>query len=151
MEIKTILCPTDFLEGSREAVKYAVDIAKKYNAKLYLLHVMHDLEKVTGWYVPHITIDELYKDIESGAKKELDKIFAEELRGFNNVEQKILKGIPYAEIIEFAEGNNVDMIVMGTYGRKGLDRIIFGSTAEQVVKHSACPVLTVRISQEGIR
>ncbi len=145
MDIKTILCPTDFLEGAKEAVKYAVDIAKKYDAKVYLLHVMHDLEKVTGWYVPHITVDELYKDIESGAKKELDKIFAEELRGFKGVEQKILKGIPYAEIIHFAEDNSVDLIVMGTHGRKGLDRIIFGSTAEQVVKNATCPVLTVRI------
>lgn len=145
MHFDTILCPTDFLEGSKEAVKFAVDIAKKYNAKVYLLHVMHDLEKVTGWYVPHITVDELYKDIESGAQKELDKVFAEELRGFKNVEQKILKGIPYAEIIKFAEENSVDLIVIGTHGRKGLDRIIFGSTAEQVVKHAKCPVLTVRI------
>ena len=105
----------------------------------------HDLEKVTGWYVPHVTVDELYKDIENGAQKELDKLFAEELRGFDRVEQKIMKGIPYAEIIKFAEDNKADMIVIGTHGRKGLDRIIFGSTAEQVVKNSSCPVLTVRI------
>lgn len=145
MEMKSILCPTDFLAGSKEAVRYAVDIAKKYGAKVCLLHVIHDLEKVTGWYVPHITVDELYKDIELGAKKELDKIFAEELRGFTDVEQRILKGIPYAEIIKFADENNVDLIVIGTHGRKGLDRIIFGSTAEQVVKNARCPVLTVRV------
>ncbi|GBD98869.1 putative universal stress protein [bacterium BMS3Abin07] len=145
MEIKTVLCPTDFMEGSQEAVKYAVDIAKKYEAKLILLHVIHDLKKVTGWYVPHITMDELYKDIESGAMKELDKIFAEELRGFDNTERKILKGIPYVEIIRFAEDNKIDLIVMGTHGRKGLDRMIFGSTAEHVVKNAGCPVLTARI------
>ena len=145
MEIKRILCPTDFMEGSKEAVRYAVDIAEKYNAKLYLIHVIHDMEKVTGWYVPHITTDELYKDMEQGAKKELDKIFAEELRGFDNVEQTIVKGIPYAEIIRFSEANDIDIVVLGTHGRRGLDRIIFGSTAEQVVKNSRCPVLTVRI------
>lgn len=145
MEIKNILCPTDFLEGSKEAVRYAVDIAKKYNAKIYLFHVIHDLAKTSGWYVPHITMDDLYKEIENGAKKEVEKLFAEELRGFDNVERRIIKGIPYDEIIKFSVENNIDLIVMATHGRKGLDRIIFGSTAEQVVKNSRCPVLTVRI------
>jgi nucleotide-binding universal stress UspA family protein len=145
MDIKKILSPTDFLEGSKKAVQYAVDLAKKYNAKLYILHVMHDLEKATGWYVPHITADELYKDIETGAKKELDKIYAEELRGFSNVEHSILKGIPYEEIIKYAKDNAIDLIVMGTHGRRGIDRIIFGSTAERVVKNSEIPVLTVRV------
>ncbi|MGE5894310.1 MAG: universal stress protein [bacterium] len=145
MDIKKILCPTDFMEGSRQAVQYAVDLAKKYNARLYLLHVMHDLEKATGWYVPHITVEELYKDIEAGAKKELDKLYAEELRGFTSVEHKIVKGIPFEEIIKFTDDNKIDLIVMGTHGRKGLDRIIFGSTAERVVKNSKVPVLTVRV------
>jgi nucleotide-binding universal stress UspA family protein len=145
MDIKKILCPTDFLEGSKKAVQYAVDFAKKYNAKLYILHVMHDLEKATGWYVPHITVDEFYKDVETRAKKELDKIYAEELRGFGNVEHSILKGIPYEEVIKYSKDNAIDLIVMGTHGRKGIDRIIFGSTAERVVKNSEIPVLTVRV------
>ena len=145
MDIKKILCPTDFMEGSRQAVQYAVDLGKKYNARLYLLHVMHDLEKATGWYVPHITVEELYKDIEAGAKKELDKLYAEELRGFTAVEHKIVKGIPFEEIIKFTDDNKIDLIVMGTHGRKGIDRIIFGSTAERVVKSSKVPVLTVRV------
>ncbi|UCG77981.1 MAG: universal stress protein [Nitrospirota bacterium] len=145
MDIKTILCPTDFMEESRQAVRHAVDIARKYGSKIYLLHIMHDLEKITGWYVPHITIDELYKDIESGAQKELDSIVAEEFKGFSDVEKVILRGIPYTEIIDFAEEKGADLIVIGTHGRKGLEKVIFGSTAEQVVKNSKCPVLTVRI------
>jgi len=147
MEIRNILCPTDFLDGSREAVRYAVDLAKKYGARLYLLHVIHDLEKVTGWYVPHITMDELYRDIERGAREEFERIFAEELRGVDNVEKRIVRGVPYAEIIRFSESNDIGLIVMGTHGRKGLDRIIFGSTAEQVVKNSRCPVLSVPLRQ----
>ncbi|MGW8272497.1 MAG: universal stress protein [Thermodesulfovibrionales bacterium] len=145
MEIKKILCPTDFLEGSRSAVQYAVDLAKKYEATLYLLHVMHDLEKATGWYIPHVTVDELYKDIEAGAEKQIEKLFAEELRGFKAVEHRIVKGIPADEIIKFGEEIGADIIVMGTHGRKGIDRIIFGSTAERVVKSSKIPVLTVRV------
>lgn len=69
MDIKRILFPTDFSEGSDNALPYAVDMAKHYGAKLYVLHVMHDIAQATGWYVPHVSMDELYKDIEAGAKK----------------------------------------------------------------------------------
>jgi nucleotide-binding universal stress UspA family protein len=145
MEIKSILFPTDFSEGSALALKYAVDIANKYGAKIFVVHVIYDVAKASGWYVPHISMDQLYKDIEEGAKKELDRFGVEELERMKNVEKHVLKGIPHEEIINFAKNNKVDMIVMGTHGRKGIDRILFGSTAAQVVRFAPCPVLTVRM------
>jgi len=148
MEIKKILFPTDFLEGSSDALPYAIDLAKRYGAKLYILHVIQDVTQATGWYVPHVSVEELYKDMEESARKELDRIFAEELRGFKNYENLIIRGTPANEILHFCEENNIDLIVMGTHGRKGLDRLIFGSTAEKVVKSARCPVLTVRIPSE---
>lgn len=145
MEIKKILFPTDFLEGSDTALPYAADMAKRYNAKLYVMHVIHDIAQATGWYVPHVSLNELYKDMEANAKKEIDRYGAEELRGFKDVEHVIVKGVAYDEIIKFAKEKNIDLIVMGTHGRKGLDRIIFGSTAERVVRDAPCPVLSVRV------
>ena len=62
-----------------------------------------------------------------------------------DVEHVVLKGTPYEEISRFAEANKIDLVVIGTHGRKGLDRMLFGSTAEQVVRHAPCPVLTVRL------
>jgi len=145
MEIKSILFPTDFSEGSAEALKYAVEFAKKYDAKLYVIHIIYDVAKASGWYVPHISMDKLYQDIQEGAKKELDNFGVEELSGIKNIERVVITGIPHQEIIAFATSKKVDMIIIGTHGRTGIDRILFGSTAAQVVRNAPCPVLTVRL------
>ncbi len=147
MEIKKILFATDFSEGSSEALPYAADLAKRYGARLYLCHVIYDMSKTAGWYVPHTSLDEIYADMEKNARASLDKTFSEEMRGFKDVEQVILKGTPYEEITRFATDNKVDLIVLATHGRTGLDRLIFGSTAEQVVRYAPCPVLSVRLPQ----
>ncbi len=147
MEIRKILFPTDFLEGTADAVPYAVDLAKKYNARLYILHVIYEVTKATGLYVPHVTLDELYSSMEEEAAKEIEKAYREELRGFNDVEYIIKKGIPYEEIINFASDEGIDLIVIGTHGRKGLDKLFFGSTAEKVIKHAHCPVMTIRVKE----
>jgi nucleotide-binding universal stress UspA family protein len=150
MEIKRILFATDFSEGSSHALPYAVDMAKHYMAKLYLVHVVYDVSKTAGWYVPHVSIDEIYNDIEKSAKAELEKSFIDEIRGLKDVEHVVLKGIPYEEIAKFAGENSVDLIVLGTHGRKGIDRMLFGSTAEQVVRNAPCPVLSVRLPKRQV-
>ncbi len=145
MEIKGILFPTDFSEGSSQALQYAVDLTKKYGAKLYVVHVIYDIAKATGWYVPHVSVDQMYKDIQEGAKKELEKFGVEELGEVKNIERTVLTGVPHEEIMNFAKKNKIDLIIMGTHGRKGIDRILFGSTAAQIVRFAPCPVLTVRL------
>jgi nucleotide-binding universal stress UspA family protein len=145
MEIKSILFPTDFSEGSSQALQYAVDMSKRYGAKLYLLHIIYDVAKATGWYVPHVSMDQMYKDIEEGAKKELERFGLEELRELKNLERSVHLGVPHEEILNFANKNKIDIIIMGTHGRKGIDRMLFGSTAAQVVRYAPCPVLTVRL------
>lgn len=144
MNIKSILFPTDFSEGSSVALEYAIDLAKHYNAKLYLIHVIYDLVKVAGWYVPHVSVDQMYKDLEKGAQKEIERFGLEEMRGLKGIERSVIRGIPHEAIVKFAKENKVDLIVMGTHGRKGVGRILFGSTAAQVVRFAPCPVLTVR-------
>ncbi len=146
MEIKRILFPTDISEGSAHAVPFVTDLTKRYGAKLYIIHVMYDVARATGWYVPHMSMDELYRDIETNARKEIEKCCIEDLRGYKNVEYRILKGVPHEEILKFADENAIDLIIMGTHSRKGLDRVIFGSTAERVVRHAPCAVLTVGYS-----
>jgi len=143
MNIKKILFPTDISEGSAHAIPFVTDLTRHYRARLYIIHVMYDVARATGWYVPHMSMDELYRDIEANAKKEIEKCCVEDLRGYKDIEYKILKGVPHEEILKFAEENAVDLIIMGTHSRKGLDRVIFGSTAERVVRHAPCPVLTV--------
>jgi universal stress protein A len=120
-------------------------MAKRYGAKLYLIHVIYDIGKAAGWYVPHASMDEMYKDIEKSADKELGRFGLEELRSLKGVERSVLKGVPHTEIVKYATDNKIDLIIMGTYGRKGMGRILFGSTASQVVRYAPCPVLAVRL------
>ena len=149
MEIKKVLFATDFSEGSTHALPYAVDATKQYGAKLYLIHVVYDVAKTAGWYVPHVSIDEIYTDMEKSAMAELEKTYIEEMKDLKNVERVVLKGIPYEEIGRFALDNHIDLIVMGTHGRRGIDRMLFGSTAEQVVRNAPCPVLSVRLPKHA--
>ncbi len=146
--IKKILLPTDFSEGSKNALPYAMELAKQYNASLYLIHVIYDLSQASGLHVPHVNLDQLYLEIEATAKKELERFGLEELRGLN-VHREIIRGVPYEEIIKFAEKNQIDLIVIGTHGRKGLEKVFFGSTAEQVVRRAPCAVLTVRLPKKS--
>lgn len=142
---KKVLFPTDFLEGSRKAAEVAVDIAKKYSAKLYIIHVIHDVLKSTGLYVPHVSAEELFKSLEEEARKQIKKEYAEETRAMKDIHYEILRGVPYEEISKYAEKEGIDLIVIASHARKGLDRLFFGSTAEKVVKHAPCAVLTVRV------
>lgn len=147
MKVEKILFPTDFSEGSYNALHYAVDLSRHYNSKLYILHVIHDIFKTTDSYVPHISADEIYKEIFEWAQKEMERCCIEEIRGMTNTEKIVLRGVPFEEIINFAAKEKADMIVMGTYGKAGLERFIFGSTAEKVVRRAPCPVMTVRVPE----
>ncbi len=150
MKIERILFPTDFSEGSSQALSYAVELTKQHNAKLYILHVIYDIKRATGLNVPHMSSDELMKDLTDWALKELDKACIEEIRKLENVEKVVLHGIPYEEIINYADQEKIDMVVIGTYGRSGLERFIFGSTAERVVRKAACTVVTVRMPEHRV-
>jgi len=144
MKIEQILFPTDFSAGSYNALPYAVDFSRHYNAKLYILHIIYDFTKATYSHIPHISSDKIFDDITAWAVEEIDNCCIEQIRGLSKVEKLVLKGIPYEEIVKFAANKKIDIIVMGTYGRLGLDKLIFGSTAERVVRKAPCPVLTVR-------
>jgi len=147
MKIKSILLPTDFSDGSLYALSYAVDMAKANDSKLYLLHVLYDIASASGLYIPHTSVDVMYREMEESAKKELERFGWQQREGLKNVEYSVIRGLPYEEILKFAKEKNIDLIVIGTHGKTGIDRVIFGSTAQRVVRHSTCPVLTVKATK----
>ncbi len=147
MHIERILFPTDFSEGARHALPYAVDLAKQYDARLFIVHVVYDVVSTSGWYVPHIPLDELFEDMSASALKEMERGCLDIVGGYKNVEHMVVRGLPKDEIIRFAVENQIDLIVIGTHGRSGIDRILFGSTAERVVRKAPCPVLSVRLPE----
>ncbi len=146
MEIKSILFPTDFSQGARAAMDYALSLAHDYNARLILLYIIQDIS-IAEWYIPStISAADLIEDMQKGAWKEMDKWAAEASSRVKDVEKIVSRGVPFVEIIKTAKDRNVDIIVIGTHGRTGIDHMLFGSTAEKVVRKSHCPVLTVRIA-----
>ena len=147
MKIKKILLPTDFSEGSKAAIDYAKSLAKHYDAHITLIYVVDELTKTHGWYVPHISVNELYKDIEESAKKQIERCCYEEFRDFEGVEKVVTKGVPGDVIAKYAKEKGIDLIVMGTYSKVGMD-LLFGSTAQRVLKKANCPVLCVKLPPE---
>lgn len=142
----SILFATDFSENSEKAFDYALSLAKAYNAKLLILHVINEPVDLRGFYVPHISFETLEKEIEEGAEKMMASFCGSRLSGFSNFETRVVTGIPADEIVRIAEEMASSLIVLGTQGRTGLDHFLFGSTAERVVRTARCPVLTVRLS-----
>lgn len=140
-----ILTAIDFSENSECAFDYALTLATRFNAELTIIHVINEPVDLRGFYVPHISFEQLEKEIEESAVKMMDAFCSSKLGTFSNYKTVIVTGIPCDEITSAAAKMDASLIVLGTHGRTGLDRILFGSTAERVVRSAACPVLTVRL------
>ncbi|HEY6562505.1 MAG TPA: universal stress protein [Polyangiaceae bacterium] len=149
--LKKILVPTDFSEHSSRALRFAADLARKYDAALTLLHV-NDLVVTLAPYppLPPKILDTAMT--EARALLERAKGEASSL-GVPQVETNLIDGRPFHEIVRFAEQGDYDLIVMGTHGRSGFNRVLLGSVAERVVRGAGRPVLTVplRGSPESAR
>lgn len=139
---KKILIATDGSEQNKNAISYAIELAKLSGAKLYALYVVDtaafaSIPMDAGWEMMY----ELLQDEGKTATKGVEELAKE---AGVEVEQTVLEGHPSHEIIEFAEKNDVNVIVMGTLGKSGLDRFLLGSVAEKVTRNSKVPVLVVR-------
>lgn len=138
-----ILLPTDGSQGNTRAVDQALELAETTGADLHVLFVVEDLV-----YAPEMMDGQVHaklRQIGENAIKEIRER-ADELGV--QVETALEDGIPHREILEYADGNDCDLIVMGTHGRSGLDRYLLGSVTERVVRTAEIPVLTVRVSED---
>lgn len=142
-EIKKILCAVDFSESSPDVAAYANAIAKCMGAEVTCLYVAPSLSQYVGFHVPPSSIENFVGEIVSGADTTMDSFLSENFQDIK-VGGKVVTGYAAEEILTAAVEERADMIIMGTHGRKGIDRILFGSVAEKVVKSAKCPVLTIR-------
>ena len=146
IEIKKILFPTDFSEYSNHALKYAMALAESFKAKLLVLHVCEHPIAGSGIEAYHFAVPEYVIDLEQRERKALDGLIAE-LREKHlglDVEPVFIVGKAYHEIVKTAKESQADVITMATHGSRGLSHLVFGSTAEKVVRLAPCPVLTVK-------
>jgi nucleotide-binding universal stress UspA family protein len=147
MQFRHILAPTDFSDYSKQAVVFALELAKKFGAKLSILHVVElPPYPVEGYVAPSLTATFL-DDLERQASQELAQVVPEAESAGVDVARLVTVGSPYRKILDMTEAEQVDLIVMATAGRTGFSHLIMGSIAERVVRTASCPVLTIRPRQ----
>ena len=154
MDLKRILGPTDFSETSEAALRYGAELARRFSARLYLLHVPEHL----GEAVEDECSTGLFERMQNDAYDRLPYLLNVKDRRELRPECAMRLGTPWEEIVRHADEHDIDLIVMGTHGRDGLARVLLGSVAETVVRRALCPVLTVHhpehqfvVREEAIR
>lgn len=147
MPFSKIICALDLTEHSKTVAAHAAMIAKLSNASIIAVYAAPTMKQYTGFHVPPNMIDDFVGEIVSGANKAMEDFLLDNLQGCN-VSFEIIVGNPAEEILALSEKENADLIIMGTHGRKGFDRILFGSVAEFVVKNANIPVMTIKPQPE---
>lgn len=142
-QIQKILFPIDFASNFETLVPWVSTLAKKFDATVYVLFVAQDLKHFASFYVPHGNIEDFQRQSVDSAKKRMAAAADDFSKHFPKLETRVELGAPAEKILAFVKQENIDLIIMGSHGRTGLDHMIFGSVANKVVKNASCPVLTV--------
>jgi nucleotide-binding universal stress UspA family protein len=142
-EFKKILFPVDLSESSEKILPYVRMVAKKFEAKIHILFAARVFQYFTSIYVPHPSINKFEQEIIEGAEKKLYEFIDKHFKEYPGTKTAVVAGDASEQIIHYVESQGIDLIVMGTHGRKGMDKVIFGSVAERVVKTAPVPVLVV--------
>ena len=145
IRLAKLLVPTDFSEDSEQAARYAVELAKRFQAEVHCIHVVDipaDLLSTSDYYMTGPS-EQFIDQIRVESKKNLDAFAVKNLEGAQ-VQTAFLEGSPFVEIIRYARDQQIDLVVIATHGRTGLKHVLFGSVAEKVVRKAPCPVLVVK-------
>lgn len=143
MNIKHILFPVDFTESSQKIVSYVKQFVHACNAQLSLIHVVRGPEDFAGFELGAAWWTSIQKEVMDGANQAMDQFVKNNLADVPNVKTFVTIGDIVEEIVKYADANKIDLILIGTHGRKGLEKAMFGSVAEGVVKAAPCPVMTI--------
>lgn len=140
-----ILLPTDFSDCSAEAAKVARLLAERFGSRITVLHVHDEPAALDPMFRGDVPLEFLRGRMETFARESMDLFLSTHFSGFANFDTILASGIPFREIIKKARDCGAGLIVIGTHGRTGVEHVIFGSTAEKVVRNAPCPVLSVRL------
>ena len=144
IRLKTILVPVDFSPPSQKALHYALSFAEQFRATVSLLYVLEPAIYPTELgYVP-AELDAMYQSVQAGGRERLVALAESQIPSHLRAQTLLRLGQPHREITQAAKELKVDLIVIATHGYTGLKHTLLGSTAERVVRHAPCPVLTVR-------
>ena len=141
---KRILCPIDFSPSALQALGFALDLARQADGRVTLLHVVEWLAEEEPRASAHFNVPEYRRYMVEDGQERLRNLVFEESRAWVEIDDVVVFGRTYREILRAAESKPADLIVMGAQGRGAIGLALFGSTTQQVVRGAMCPVLTVR-------
>lgn len=143
MKFSKILYPTDFSKPSQKAFAYVQEMALRYNASLHVIHITPNMMifPVEMPVSPEAFV--AFEDAEKSAKKEMEKL-KKKINPKLKVQTLVTQGLADEQILKYAKKNKIDLIVMGSHGRRGIERLLLGSTTESVIRKSRMPVLVIR-------
>ena len=152
--LKKIICPVDFSEPSDAALKSAVELAEQYSASIILVHAITEIDPTPSpsYTLTHQLMDQIPQimgQMTENAHKAMQDLIKNHVEDRIPSEHRVVIGDPAEHIVELAENEKADLIVMSTHGRSGIKGLFFGSVAEKVVRSAACPVLTMRYKEKS--
>ena len=143
MELKKILCAVDLMDSLNPSAGYAGMLAEMAGASVVVMYVISSRSAYENLQVPVEDIAKGMRSIWAGSRANMDAFIEKHFAGIEAT-GLIYEGRPAEKIVEIAREQGADLIVMGTHGRAGLDRLFFGSVANEVVRTASCPVMTIR-------
>jgi universal stress protein A len=144
-----MLVPIDFSDYSKNALGYAINFAKHFKAELHLIYVVEPVIYPPDFSMGQIAIPSVDLEMDKRAKDELKNLADKQIPSDLKINILVKTGKPFIEIIETAAEIDADLIIIATHGHSGMEHILFGSTAEKVVRKAPCPVLTLREPVKG--
>lgn len=148
-EIKKILVPIDFSDYSKNAFRYSIEFCKCFEPEIILIYVIEPVVYPPDFSLGQIAFPTVDMQLDKRAQEELDKLAKSEIPAGQKIRTIVKTGKPYIEIVDTAYDEDVDLIIISSHGHSGVQHILFGSTAEKVVRRAPCPVLTVRDPVKG--
>jgi nucleotide-binding universal stress UspA family protein len=142
--IRTILVPIDFSVHSKNALKYAIPMAAQFHATLHLVYVVEPTIYPADLGFGQVVLAGVEDELREKGARELQVLIDKEIAGVVEATCAVRTGNPHHEILNEAEEKGVDLIVVATHGHSSVEHMLFGSTADRIVRHAHCPVLTVR-------
>ncbi|MBW1713658.1 MAG: universal stress protein [Deltaproteobacteria bacterium] len=149
VEFKKILFPVDLSSISPLLVDHALTMAHKFFSELHVLHVVRAFEPYQGDYVPSAKDMALQAELMDSMRSSLQDFIDKHLSDYPALKSALTSGHTAREILQYIDDNGISLVVMGTHGRRGLDRVFFGSVAQRVVQTSPVPVMTVNPFREA--
>jgi nucleotide-binding universal stress UspA family protein len=147
IKLQRILVPIDFSDHSKNALKYAITFAQQFKASIDLIYVVEPTIYPADFSFGQIGFPNVEEELQAHGNEELETLIKKEISGKVAARKAVRTGKPFYEINQYAQERDIDLIIIATHGHSGMEHILFGSTAEKVVRKAPCPVLVVRTGE----